>query len=117
MDTLAAVIFDFDGIILDSETAEFESHRLIFERYGVALTPEEWCDQIGIWAEGDAARWSSRLRELTDRAPDAAAFEAEQHQLFRGLISAVPMRGIRELIAALADAGVPTAVASTSPAD
>jgi beta-phosphoglucomutase-like phosphatase (HAD superfamily) len=52
MEGLAAVIFDFDGVILDSETAEFESHRLTFERYGAMLTPEEWCDQIGIWTEG-----------------------------------------------------------------
>jgi HAD superfamily hydrolase (TIGR01509 family) len=117
MSVLAAVIFDFDGIILDSETAEFESHRLIFERYGAVLTPEDWCDQIGIWAEGYAARWSKRLQELSDCAPDAARFESEQHQEFRGIVSGSPMRGIRELIAALAEAGVPTAIASTSPAD
>ena len=48
MSSLAAVVFDFDGIILDSETAEFESHRRIYERCGVPLTPGEWCDQIGI---------------------------------------------------------------------
>jgi HAD superfamily hydrolase (TIGR01509 family) len=117
MDKLAAVIFDFDGIILDSETAEFESHRVIYERYGAALTPEEWCDQIGVWVDGYGARWSSRLQELSVRAPDAAGFEAEQREAFRGLIAGTPMRGIRELIAALADAGVPTAVASTSPAN
>jgi HAD superfamily hydrolase (TIGR01509 family) len=51
------------------------------------------------------------------RAPDAAGFEAQQREVFRGLIAGAPMRGIRELIAALADAGVPTAVASTSPAN
>jgi beta-phosphoglucomutase-like phosphatase (HAD superfamily) len=65
VDGLVAVIFDFDGIILDSECAEFESHRLIFERCGVALTPDEWCDQIGVWVEGYAARWSDRLRQLS----------------------------------------------------
>ena len=32
MSQLAAVVFDFDGIIIDSETPEFESHRRIFER-------------------------------------------------------------------------------------
>jgi HAD superfamily hydrolase (TIGR01509 family) len=117
MDELAAVIFDFDGIILDTETAVFESYRQIYERCGITLTPEEWCDQIGIYAEGYADRWTTRLRALSDRAPDAATFEAEQRQRFRGLVSDAPMRGIRELISRLEAAGVPMAIASTSPAN
>src|SRR3954453_4887832 len=116
MDGLAAVIFDFDGIILDTETAVFESYRRIYERCGVELTSEEWCDQIGIWVEGYVDRWAAKLRALSDRAPDAAAFEAEQRQLFRGLVSDTPMRGIRELVAQLRGLDVPMAIASTSPA-
>ena len=45
----AAVVFDFDGVILDSETPEFESHRRVFEQCGASLTTDEWCDQIGIY--------------------------------------------------------------------
>jgi HAD superfamily hydrolase (TIGR01509 family) len=112
-----AVIFDFDGVILDSETAEFESHRLIYERCGVALTPVEWCDQIGIWIEGHEDRWATRLRELSEHAPDSSeAFKAEQHRLFQEIIAREPMRGIRALVDALWEAGVPLAIASTSPA-
>jgi HAD superfamily hydrolase (TIGR01509 family) len=116
MSSLAAVVFDFDGIILDSETAEFESHRLIYERCGVPLTPHEWCDQIGIWIEGYEDRWSVRLAELSNRAPDPATFKAEQRRLFREILAREPMRGIRELLAALQAASVPTAIASTAPA-
>ena len=115
MVALAAVVFDFDGIILDSETAEFESHRRIYERCGVPLTPREWCDQIGIWVEGHEDRWSVRLAELSSSAPDPAAFKAEQHQLFREILAREPMRGIRELLDALQAARVPTAIASTAP--
>jgi HAD superfamily hydrolase (TIGR01509 family) len=116
MSGLMAVIFDFDGVILDSETTEFEAHRLIYEQCGVALTPEEWCDQIGIWVDGHAGRWFKRLSELSDRAPDQRTFEAEKHRLCRALVSYEPMRGIRQLLDALADAAIPTAIASTSPA-
>src|SRR3989442_1510537 len=115
MAALAAVVFDFDGIILDSETAEFESHRRIYERCGVPLTPREWCDQIGIWVESDEDRWSVRLAELSSSAPDPAAFKAEQHRLFREILAREPMRGIRELLDALQAARVPTAIASTAP--
>src|SRR4051812_7662284 len=31
MSALSAVIFDFDGVVLDSETPEYESHRRIYE--------------------------------------------------------------------------------------
>jgi HAD superfamily hydrolase (TIGR01509 family) len=116
MSGLMAVIFDFDGVILDSETTEFEAHRLIYEQCGVALTPDEWCDQIGIWVDGHAGRWFKRLSELSDRAPDLRTFEAEKHRLCQALVSYEPMRGIRQLVDALAEAAIPTAIASTSPA-
>ena len=112
---LAAVIFDFDGVILDSETAQFESHRIIYERYGVALTPDDWGHQIGVWV--GLERRSARLRELADTAPNHEAFSAEQSSLFRDVLAREPMRGIADLIAAIARGGVPMAIASTSPSD
>ena len=116
MCSLAAVIFDFDGIILDSESAEFESHRLVYERFGARLTPDDWCDQIGIWSEAHERRWCDRLNEISAAALEYEAFKAEQHRMFHELIAREPMRGIRELLDALAAAGVPMAVASTSTA-
>jgi len=116
MPALAAVVFDFDGIILDSESAEFESHRQIYERCGVPLTPDEWCHQIGVWVEGEEEHWSARLREMSDGAPDHAAFKAEQHRVFQNIVAREPMRGIRDLLDALAESGVPAAIASTAPA-
>ena len=113
--TLAAVIFDFDGVILDSETPEFESHRRIYERCGVPLAVEEWCEQIGIYVEGEENRW---FRQLCDRSPDAPSredYETERRRLFQELLSAEPMRGIRELMQALREGGVPTAIASSAP--
>src|SRR5690348_9517428 len=116
MAILDAVIFDFDGIILDSESAEYESHRRIFERHGVPLTVEEWCDQIGVWAEDHERRWCARLNELSDAAMEYDTFKAEQRRLFREVIAREPMRGIRELLDALDAAAIPTGVASTSSA-
>jgi HAD superfamily hydrolase (TIGR01509 family) len=115
MPQLAAVILDFDGVILDSETPEFESHRRIYERCGIALTVGEWCDQIGVWVEGNDERWATRLRERSASAPDRAAYLAEKHRLMRDLLPREPMRGIRELLDRLAEAGIRVGVASTSP--
>jgi HAD superfamily hydrolase (TIGR01509 family) len=116
MGQLSAVVFDFDGVILDSETPEFESHRLIFERCGATLTADEWCDQIGVWVEGHHERWHARLRERSSSAPDWPSFEAERRRLFVSLLSPDPMRGIHRLLDVLDEAGIPMAIASTAPA-
>jgi HAD superfamily hydrolase (TIGR01509 family) len=114
--SIAAVIFDFDGIVIDSEIPEFESHRRIYERCGAALTTEEWCDQIGVWTEGHDDRWFRELRARSSSAPDHDAYHAEKRRIFDAIIPGEPMRGIRELLGALAHVGIPAAIASTSPA-
>jgi HAD superfamily hydrolase (TIGR01509 family) len=116
MPRLASVIFDFDGVVLDSETPEFESHRRVFARCGAELTPEEWCDGIGLWSEGHERRWHARLRERAPHAPDWPAFESERRGHFLALIAQEPMPGIAALLDALDAAGVPAGVASTAPA-
>jgi len=116
MSVLEAVVFDFDGIVLDSETPEYESHRRIYERCGAALTVEEWCDGVGLWNEHHEELRFSVLCERSPRAPDRDTYDAERHRIFDELIPAAPMRGIRELLLALEAAGIPTAIASTSPA-
>jgi HAD superfamily hydrolase (TIGR01509 family) len=112
---LAAVVFDFDGIVLDSETPEYESHRRLFESCGVPLTVEEWCGQIGVWAQGHDEGWAAQLCERTASAPTREFYLAEKRRIFREVMPREPMRGIPELLDAIGAAGVPTAIASTSP--
>jgi HAD superfamily hydrolase (TIGR01509 family) len=116
MPRVAAVVFDFDGIVLDSETPEYESHRQIYERCGVPLTVADWCGAIGVWTEGHDDRRFETLRSRSSEAPPRDAYFAERQRIFERLLPPEPMRGIRELLAALHDAGIPAAIASTSPA-
>jgi HAD superfamily hydrolase (TIGR01509 family) len=113
--SLAAVIFDFDGVLIDSETPEYESHRRIFERCGVTLTTDEWCDQIGVFTEGHDERWFRALCARSARAPARDAYHAEKRRIFDEVVPAAPMRGITELLAALRGAELPAAIASSSP--
>ena len=116
MSPIAAVIFDFDGIVLDSETPEYESHRRIYERCGVTLTVDEWCGVIGTWSEGHDEQWFARLCERSPDAPAREAYVAERRRIFEAIVPADPMRGVPELLASLRDAGVPVAIASSAPA-
>lgn len=113
---LEAVVLDFDGVILDSETPEYEAHRRIFASYGATLTEADWTGQIGVFVEGQAERWHRRLMAHAPDAFDLAHFEEEKRRLFAELVSADPMPGIRALLDALDGAGVPVGIASTSPA-
>src|SRR5882724_664701 len=116
MPAIAAVIFDFDGIVLDSETPEYESHRRIYERCGVTLTVDEWCGVIGTWSEGHDEQWFMRLSAQSADAPARDAYFAERRRIFEEIVPADPMRGVHALLMNLREARIPAAIASSAPA-
>jgi HAD superfamily hydrolase (TIGR01509 family) len=114
MSRLAAVIFDFDGVILDSETPEYESHKQVFEMFGVPLSFDEYLGRVGLYHEDHETEWFIRLCELSPAPPDRATYDAERKRIFNALVPREPMRGILDLLDALTAAAVPMAIASTS---
>lgn len=113
--TLAALLFDFDGLILDTESSEFHSIGLIFSEHGLTLERSEWQQIIGT---ADHPHWTELLeralgRPLDDR--DAVVVRHREHH--RVQIAAETVRpGVVELLDEAAAAGVRAAVASSSPA-
>ena len=45
-----ALIFDFDGLILDTESPEFVVWQAIYREYGQELAAETWGQIVGGWA-------------------------------------------------------------------
>jgi HAD superfamily hydrolase (TIGR01509 family) len=111
----AAVIFDFDGIIIDSEVAEFESHRQLYQRFGVQLTVDEWCAHVGYWSEQHDESWARKLSARSLTAPSTEIYLLEQRRMFLQLLPLQPMVGIRELLVELSAASIQVAIGSTSP--
>ena len=114
--SLAAVIFDFDGVVFDSETPEYESHRRLYEAYGVPLTVDEWCEAIGVWSADHDDRRFDLLCARAERAPAREEYHARRHEMFEQLAPREPMPGILDLLSMLEAAAVPTAIASTAAA-
>ena len=85
-------------------------------RYGASLTTSDWCDQIGIWNDAQDERWFRELCRRCSTAPDSRTFLAEKRRIFDEVAPREPMRGVRELVEALAAAGIPAAIASSSSA-
>lgn len=50
---MEALIFDFDGLILDTEMPDYHSWQLVYQSYGVELPFELWASIIGGAAESD----------------------------------------------------------------
>ena len=48
-DGLQAVIFDFDGTILDTETTEFRRWEALYRQHDRALALQDWQRGIGTW--------------------------------------------------------------------
>ena len=110
-----AVIFDFDGTILDSESAEYESHRRFFADHGVDLTVDEWCTGIGLVKP--ATHWFDWFSERAESPPTFDDFRRRTRRYFREHVRMEPMPGISALVGGLVAAGVPLAIASSATAD
>lgn len=111
---IKALIFDFDGLILDTETPEFEAWREIYRGFGQDLSPELWGQIVG----GDAASNFEPLphlesllgRRLTPLGLDTRA--AEQR---RACIEAMPpLPGVTATLRAARRLGLRMGVASSS---
>ncbi|TEU00364.1 MAG: HAD family phosphatase, partial [Anaerolineales bacterium] len=44
---IKALIFDFDGLILDTETAMFHSWEEIYDEFGISVSLPEWASLLG----------------------------------------------------------------------
>ena len=111
---LDAVVFDFDGLILDTEWAIYESAVAAFGAHGHELPIEAWATIIGI--NGDDSIWWDLVCDAAgvegfDQALFDAAYEAQDRSV-RDRLPALP--GVVDLLAALTHAEVPLGIASSS---
>ena len=44
---MKAIIFDFDGLILDTETPDFHSWQKVYQAYGLELPLDLWLTFVG----------------------------------------------------------------------
>lgn len=108
----AAVIFDFDGTIADTEWPVYEAARIAHHHHGLALPVEEWVKIVG---SADNPTLEDRLKGRLGRDPDPEALErAKQlHTEAREKVPALP--GVHDVIEATRTAGRQLSIASSSP--
>ena len=113
MPTADAVVFDIDGLLLDTEESWTRAERTLFERRGREFTAEHKRVLVGT-SPGVAA---VLFEEMLDAPGHGRALIAELGMLVYMEMGdyAPPRPGALELLEALRDAGIPMSLASNSP--
>jgi HAD superfamily hydrolase (TIGR01509 family) len=112
---LAAVVFDFDGTLVDTEWPIYERARLAAAGLGAELTPELWATHA-VGVSHTESYWEA-LAEAMGVTFDEATFDAARSALVDAPSSrheSAIAPGAIDLVHALHDAGVILGVASGS---
>ena len=108
-----AIIFDFDGLIVDTETPTYQAWKEAFERYSLELPLSIWSDCIGKGDEDNPLRYlEDSIGEPVDREKLIAATNVRRFEL---VSDAPPLPGVVETIRAAHERGYRLAIASSSP--
>jgi HAD superfamily hydrolase (TIGR01509 family) len=109
----SAVVFDNDGLLLDTESVWTRAERDLFERRGLDFTPADKRELVGTSAEIAGGILERRLKEpgraveLIGELNDLVVAELEH--------GVEAMIGARELLHALKQRGTPLGLVSNSP--
>jgi HAD superfamily hydrolase (TIGR01509 family) len=107
-----AIVFDNDGLLLDTEHAWTRAEVALFARHGSAFTEDHKRDLIGTSRTESALK----LERMLDMAGAGETLMDELHDLVMAELAAgVPPRpGALDLVAAVRAAGLPVGLASNS---
>jgi HAD superfamily hydrolase (TIGR01509 family) len=111
--TLRALVFDFDGLILDTEWSAFSTAAAVWAEHGLELDLAVWQTIIGT---AEHAHWSEMLEaDLGGPIDRDKVIPARQEQHHAEVEAMDLLPGVEDLITAATTAGLRLAVASSSP--
>ena len=113
---IRALVFDLDGLLVDTESTDFAAWEWAYRERGVLLPRDRWQRAIG----GDGSHFAplAYLREQLNAPLDVEALQRERRRYRDALLEdLVPCPGVSERIAEARARGLRVAVASSSPRD
>jgi len=112
---IRALVFDFDGLILDTEGPEFLTWQEIYEDFGCTLSFEAWAVSIGTVGGFDPyAELEAQLGHPVDRDE----IRLRRRRRNQELLANEPIRpGVAEYLDAARRLGMRIGIASSSPRD
>jgi HAD superfamily hydrolase (TIGR01509 family) len=114
-----ALLFDFDGVIVDTEVPTFQSWRDIYAEHGVDLALDDWLPAVGSGSSTSGAFDAvAHLERLTGTTLDREAVIARRSRRKAELYARAPLLpGVRERLAEARERGLPTAIVTRNRED
>jgi HAD superfamily hydrolase (TIGR01509 family) len=111
---IRTVIFDMDGVIIDSEPVHFKVEQQMFKELGISISFEKHAGFVGTSSQN---MWEQIVKEYSLEASPGELTSSEYERYIRFLNEnpLLPVKGVIELIEDLHSAGLKLMVASSSP--
>ena len=111
---IQAVVFDFDGLVFDSETHEYQVVSEIFREHGAELPLEVWGQCVG--REPGFFDAYAYLEERLGRPVDRESLRTLRHErFFQRIAEQGPLPGIPQALETAHELGLRVGLASSSP--
>lgn len=113
---IKGVIFDMDGVLVDNRDIHFRAFEIFCSRYGADGSSERLVPLFGM---GNDDIMRTLMPPEVVQARGTAALSDEKEAIYRQIYEPViePVRGLREFLASLKEAGIRCAVGSSGCAD
>lgn len=110
---IKALVFDFDGLILDTETAEYETFREVYRRHGQDLPLDVWGKWIG--TDGSGFNPYDHLDELVGQPLVREDIRNLRKETYDMLMQNQDIRpGVREMLQSAQELGLRIGLASSA---
>jgi len=111
---LKAVIFDFDGVLVDSEQIHYRAFNRVLAPFGAQIPTQQYYDKFLGLTDEEVFRLVAKERKLALSDQQAAKLVEEKSSIFKELsrTEAVVIAGVTEFLKMLSDNKIPMAICS-----
>jgi HAD superfamily hydrolase (TIGR01509 family) len=112
---IRGLVFDFDGLVLDTEWPDFLAWQEVYAERGQDLPMADWLEQVGMGADLIEFDPYGHLEALIGERLEREQIRARRRERVRELVAGeATCPGVREYVAEARELGLKLAVASSS---